>query len=221
MLNPPKSAHGHWIAVVRDTVEVVAIIAAGIWAIYTFIYVQQIKPDSEAPSVNMTGTLDRVGERDGMIALRYNIAIRNTGTVPVVMVAAGFTVMGERFAASGLPLQPTTSDGAHNVYARDAHVDSSQTVYRQYRLTRNADPHYQNSFTILPGDTLPESGVIAVRRGRYDEVVLDSSIAYGKDDRVYPVSVTLDVDSTIFNPITRSEKGLDTVEETLARTVLW
>ncbi|MBV9262683.1 MAG: hypothetical protein JO324_00065, partial [Candidatus Eremiobacteraeota bacterium] len=38
---------------IRIVVEIVAIVAAGIWALYTFVYEQRIKPLAEAPSFSI------------------------------------------------------------------------------------------------------------------------------------------------------------------------
>jgi hypothetical protein len=54
--------HRHHIsALVRDIVEVVAIIAAGIWALYTFVYAERVKPASEPPTVLLTGSMHMPG----------------------------------------------------------------------------------------------------------------------------------------------------------------
>ena len=54
-------------AAVRDVVEIVAIVAAGIWAIYTFVYVERLKPAWARPDVGLTASLHKLGERNGLV----------------------------------------------------------------------------------------------------------------------------------------------------------
>ena len=49
------------IAVVRDVVEVVAIVAAGIWAFYIFAYENSFKPSHAPPAINVKTTLQKLG----------------------------------------------------------------------------------------------------------------------------------------------------------------
>jgi hypothetical protein len=59
----------HTIAIARDVIEIVAIIAAGAWAFYVFIYENRIKPSFAKPDINVTASIQRLGERNGMIAI--------------------------------------------------------------------------------------------------------------------------------------------------------
>lgn len=88
----------HTIAIVRDLVEVIAILAAGAWAIYTFIYEQRIVPASQPPSVTLTGSLQRIAERGGMVQMEYRATLRNTGHTRVYVIAEGFAAVGLRYA---------------------------------------------------------------------------------------------------------------------------
>jgi hypothetical protein len=49
-----RSRDPHAFAVVRDIVEVVAIVAAGIWAFYVFAYENRIKPSLADPNVDVS-----------------------------------------------------------------------------------------------------------------------------------------------------------------------
>ena len=70
------------VGLIRDVVEVVAIVAAGAWAFYIFAYENRIKPSWASPEVNFTATMQRLGERNGLIAVRVHQTMHNFGTVP-------------------------------------------------------------------------------------------------------------------------------------------
>jgi hypothetical protein len=83
---------------IRTTVEVVAIIAAGLWALYTFVYEQRIKPLSEAPSFSLPTIVDQGSTVNGVAFLTIHKKLQNTGNVPVDIAAEALSVYGEVIA---------------------------------------------------------------------------------------------------------------------------
>ena len=63
----------------RDVVEILAIVAAGAWAFYTFVYENQIKPTLEKPEAQVESVLTKLGERNGLVAVRSRVTIANVG----------------------------------------------------------------------------------------------------------------------------------------------
>ena len=80
---------------IRIAVEVVAIIAAGLWALYTFVYEQRIKPLSEAPSFSLPTTIDQGATVNGVAFLTIHKRLQNNGNIPVDIAAEALSVYGE------------------------------------------------------------------------------------------------------------------------------
>lgn len=80
----------------RTYVEVVAIVAAGLWALYTFVYLQYIKPLGEAPSFSVSTTVDQGSTVSGVTFLTIHKRLENTGNVPIDIAAEALSVYGER-----------------------------------------------------------------------------------------------------------------------------
>lgn len=169
--------------------KVVAILAAGAWAIYTFVYEQRIKPANAPPTINLTGSLQRIGERDGMVEMAYHATLRNTGQTRIYTIADGIVAVGLRYASTQTAVTWTPAPGVTE-YDRSVRPRSRVIVYSVYELTRYADPKYPGGFEIDPGETVPFSGVFFVRKGDFDAVELQGSVAYTKYDGVYPTKVT-------------------------------
>ncbi len=89
----------HFIATVRDVVEVVAIIAAGIWAFYVFAYENRIKPSLADPDVNVTTSMQRLSDRNGLIAVGLHLQLHNIGTVKAHFLGLAINVYGQRIVA--------------------------------------------------------------------------------------------------------------------------
>ena len=80
---------------IRIAVEVVAIIAAGLWALYTFVYEQRIKPLSEAPAFSLPTIVDQGATVNGVAFLTIHKRLQNTGNIAVDIAAEALTVYGE------------------------------------------------------------------------------------------------------------------------------
>jgi hypothetical protein len=56
------------IRTIREVVEVVAILAAGFWAFYVFIYENRIKPLFSQPEINVSATMEKTSRHAGQSA---------------------------------------------------------------------------------------------------------------------------------------------------------
>lgn len=81
---------------IRIVVEIVAIVAAGLWALYTFVYVQRIKPLSEEPSFSVATTVDQSATVNGVVFVTIHKRLVNTGDVPIDVAAESLSVYGEQ-----------------------------------------------------------------------------------------------------------------------------
>jgi len=81
---------------IRIIVEIVAIVAAGLWALYTFVYVQRIKPLSEAPEFSVGVTVDQGATINGVVFLTIRKRLENTGNVPIDVAAEALSVYGRK-----------------------------------------------------------------------------------------------------------------------------
>ncbi|MBV8344469.1 MAG: hypothetical protein JO190_05675 [Candidatus Eremiobacteraeota bacterium] len=84
---------------VRTAVEIVAIVAAGLWALYTFVYEQRIKPLAEAPSFSVPTIVEQERAPDGVVFLTIRRRLQNTGNVSIDVAAEALSVYGERIAS--------------------------------------------------------------------------------------------------------------------------
>lgn len=84
---------------IRTAVEIIAIVAAGLWALYTFVYEQRIKPLAEPPEFSLPTIVDQGPTIDGVTFLTIHKRLENIGNVPVDIAAESLTVFGEKVGA--------------------------------------------------------------------------------------------------------------------------
>jgi hypothetical protein len=79
-------------ATFRHILEVVAIIAAGAWAFYTFCYQEKIKPAGEPASIEETLCITRLGRDAQRDIIDASFGFRNTGKTEIDIAADGWSL---------------------------------------------------------------------------------------------------------------------------------
>ena len=137
-------------------VEIVAIVLAGAWAFYVFIYENRIKPSFTDLQTDVSATMQKTSQRDGATGVLLKTEFRNSGTVRFYFVGYAVTVTGWKMTLSPRP-------------TNDPHIRDSQHTY--FRLSRPTSV-YGFGFITQLGDpksaTAPNSnpGVATARNTR-------------------------------------------------------
>ena len=162
-----RDGHSHPMTIVRDVVEVIAIVAAGIWAFYVFAYENRIKPSMASPDVNVTSTIRRLSERNGLIAVDVRLQLENIGSVSATFLGVALNVYGQRIVAT----QPHPVSMTHPVrYQFDAFYRTTPPVpvYTYAYVTALGDPSSSQGTELDPGTTIANDRTFYVPKGRFD-----------------------------------------------------
>jgi hypothetical protein len=163
---------------IRHAVEAIAIVAAGLWAAYVFIYQERIKPAFEPPSLQETVTFDAGKTVRGVRIAQLHIDFSNTGHVDTDVYAESETVFGDRFDAAAPAAKPTGTAGSVEVN-RMVPASKRELVYSRavlYDAALGGSEHVILSPDQHYGFTIP----IAVKHGRFDELIANVAIVYGR-----------------------------------------
>ncbi|HEX3368638.1 MAG TPA: hypothetical protein VHS56_03600, partial [Candidatus Cybelea sp.] len=169
------------IATVRDVVEIVAIVAAGAWAFYVFAYENRIKPSWANPQVNFSASLERLGQRNGLIALRLHQRLHNFGTVPAHFLGVAINVYGERVSSASARRAPPPPNTTYT-YKAFFQTTREDPVYSLAYVTSLGDPQSTQITKLDPGDTLENDYTLYVPRGRYDLLTVEISGVFTKSE---------------------------------------
>ncbi len=179
---PPRHLHVHSVPTPaerwRTLIEIVAIVAAGVWALYTFVYEQRIKPLSEQASFAVPTDISQGPTINGVAFLTIHKRLDNTGNVPIDIAAESLSVYGE---TAGQRLQgPMTQ--RHSTYYRETRYDVPRRLvkllYSFAELREGAvggnqhvnfvvPPHSSNGEDFLIAVPLKEYPLVRVRRKDY------------------------------------------------------
>jgi hypothetical protein len=173
----------HVTAIVRDVVEVVAIVIAGFWAFYVFAYENRIKPSFAKPDVNATASMQRLGEHNGLVTVSLRLQLHNVGTVKTNFVGIAINVFGERVVPATpppLPQQP----GVRYVFNGYSRTQDKATVYTVAYLTHIGDPKTGAETGLDPGTSTEIQRVFYVPKSRFDLLTMAFDAPFTKYDNI-------------------------------------
>lgn len=171
----------HAVTTVRDIVEIVAIVAAGIWAFYVFAYENRIKPSLASPDVDVKASMTRLGEHGGLIAVDLHLHLQNVSTVKAHFLGLAVNVYGQRIIVSNTPQLERPSGSRYN-FRGFFRALPRVPVYGYAYLTSLGDPSSTQDTNLDPGDTIENDYTFYVPRRRFDLLTLGVQFPYTKFD---------------------------------------
>ena len=156
-------------AAFRHIIEAVAIVCAGMWAFYTFIYQEKIKPASEPAALNVSISVHSLRHDPVRDILGLELVFRNTGKTEIDIAADGYNVWGENYANH--PRIRTNERIDRRQYDAGLPIVSRRLITAFIELRDAAQGGRLGTHIILePAESETIDEVFAVPRGAYDVV---------------------------------------------------
>ncbi len=151
----------------RHIIEAVAIVAAGVWAFYIFVYQEKIKPAGQPAALTTGISIRTLGHNVRRDILGLRVTLHNAGQTEIDIAADGYDVWGERFAQKVSLRTQRRRDQA--LTDRDLAVASRTFIHGFMELRDMAiGGHVGNHIVLEPGDTENFEDVVTVPHGLYD-----------------------------------------------------
>ncbi len=164
-------SHGSRLAKWRQIIEIAALIAAGVWAFYVFVYKERIKPASAAPNIQILRSVTHEALPRGKELVTVIITLKNLGTVDVEMGGLIVNAYGIRYTDRIDDLAPALRTTGL-MTASHGLLDSKPVLLYTYSAIwiplGSARP-----FKILSGDTFTIPMSFVIHSGSYDTLRLD------------------------------------------------
>jgi len=194
----PSSPRGFDAERLNSLVQTLAIIGAGAWGVYTFIYEARIQPSLEPPAVSVSTRLEKAGERDNRIAIRSTVTRKNVGQTGVRVLGLVYNVIGVRAQFNDSPTEITGGERGRAdrvAVARDYTFDEPGTVIlHQGTLFAGAGDDDAEPSNLNPGEAVSRDLIVYADRTRYDLVRFEVGLAYTKDGDL-PVRLRLEANA--------------------------
>jgi hypothetical protein len=181
----PESGHRFDAAALSGWTQTLAIVAAGAWAVYTFIYEARIKPSLAPPAISVTTNLVKAGERGDRVAIRSTVTRTNVGQTEVRVLGLTYNVVGikARFepeatgaASVDKPPPASTIEEARGYTLSDP----GAVILRQGVLFAGATDGPAQPSDLNPGEAVSRDLIFYADRAAFDSVRVKVSFAFAK-----------------------------------------
>ncbi len=203
--------HHSRLRAVRDLAEVIAIVAAGMWALYIFVYEQRIKPALQQPAVNTYVNVRSTvaGTKQFIILTRH---FDNVGDVTADVAAEAMSVYGETLAPRKR-FAPARLASSGEIRA-DLERSSRSLLFTYYRLRAGALGGEPNVHILLrPHSSFAERYVVVVPAGEFQMVRVRTGDVTYKAPSTQKIRVRVSRDSLGGFVLRESSVGLDDFDD--------
>ncbi len=178
-------------ATFRHIIEAVAIVAAGAWAFYTFVYQEKLKPQSQPASLSLEISMYEISHTARHDIVGVKVSFRNSGQTEIDVAADGFSVWGERFGHAVVARRHEL--GSLSTFDRDL-ASPSKTVVRSWIELRDmaVGGYVGNHIIMEPADTESLVYTIAIPHDAYDLLYARVIAVPLKTSQVKKIPVTIE-----------------------------
>jgi hypothetical protein len=182
---PEPTASRFSMEMLSSVVQTLAIVLAGAWGVYTFIYEAKIAPALAPPSVSVTSRLERVGQRGELVAIRSTVTRTNVGQAEVRVLGLTYNVVGVRTrfgdaaAAGAMPEQlPRSSTIAQAKYYDEP--ESDEVILRHGVLFEGATALPSEPSALNPSEAVSRDLIFYADPTRFDSIRFLVELSYAK-----------------------------------------
>lgn len=164
----------HW----RHIAEIVAIVAAAVWALYVFVFQEIIKPASQPPELQPTYAVEHTTLPDGNEFVKVRTELRNNGSSTIYMAGLSMKIYGQRFENTDASIAGDPSSGS--VHANRT-LERTKPVFL-YASAFLLKPFGRNvTLDIQPSTSFNGFGNFAVTPRQYDVITVSLEWCFTKD----------------------------------------
>jgi hypothetical protein len=177
-------------ATFRHIIEAVAIVAAGAWAFYVFVYQEKIKPQSQPASLTIDVSMYEISHTARLDIVGVKLVFRNSGQTEIDVAADGFSVWGERFGRAVVARRRELP--FYSGFDRDLKVESKTVVRSSMELRDMAVGGVPGNHIIMePADLETLVYTIVIPHDAYDLLYARVIAVPLKTSQVSKIPVTI------------------------------
>ena len=182
---PGPTASRFGMEALSSAVQTLAIVLAGAWGVYTFVYEAKIAPGLAPPSVSVKSTLERVGRRGDLVAIRSTVTRTNVGQAEVRVLGLTYNVVGVKVRFGEAPAagaMPERLPGSSTI-AQARYYDESgggEVILRHGVLFEGATALPSEPSGLNPGEAVSRDLIFYADPTRFDSIRFQVELSYAK-----------------------------------------
>jgi hypothetical protein len=187
---PAFSLRSRHTRTLRDAAEVAAILIAGVWALYVFVYENRIVPALEPPTPSIAIEMRHVGNDGNLAVVRLDETIHNPGPTEVHFLGYAVTVFGSRVVPSASMQAAKTGIGQNDLEAYNTYT-TGVPIFREAFVSAQGNAKSTRGFDIEPTQTTAFSKEFYVPRNRFDRLEAWVGAVYVKSLDSIPTTLVI------------------------------
>lgn len=176
-----EEIHHHKSHLVQTWVQIIALVGAFLWGVYTFVYQQTIVPRHLPPYLTVTSELQKAGENGSLISVRGNIRVKNNSKTRVWVVAAWYNAYGMRIVPEDLNDEKFTN--LTNKYLTQGDGEFPRQ-FGAAQLETVFTGKFMDGFWFDPDDEWAKEIQFYIVKGKYDRIQFDVDVDMGRDNKL-------------------------------------
>jgi hypothetical protein len=185
-----SAPHSRHTRTLRDVVEVAAILVAGIWALYVFVYENRIVPALAPPTPSISVELRHVGNDGNLAVIRLVETIHNPGPTEVYFLGYAVTVFGDRVIAS-----PSRQPAKASIEQNDLEAYNTYSpqipIFREAFVTAQGNRNSGRGMQLEPLQTETTNKEFYVPRSGFDRLTARVVAVYVKSADAIPTTLVI------------------------------
>jgi hypothetical protein len=177
----------------REIVEVIAILLAGMWALYVFVFENEIRPAFAPPTPSFTVEMRHVGDDRNLAVVRVEVTLRNPGSADVKFLGYSLTALGSKVDGVASP-RPAASDPFDNKLEAYNTYSKAEPVFRDAFVTSQGNPKASRGLFLNAGQTTTLFDEFYVPKGRFDRLVAWLISDYTNSGAIIPTQLAIKSD---------------------------
>jgi len=185
-------------------VQTIAIMVAGIWGVYTFIYQAKIAPSLAPPTLSVTSTLEKAGQKGNLIAIHSTVTRTNVGQARVRLLGITYNLIGikEHFGSSAVSNSEFTTRVASSSSVLEPRYygkpDKREVILRVGNLFEGATNLPAYPAELNPGESISRDMVFYADQAMFDSLRFQVRLLYEKiSDEPIPLVFNVDGEGMI------------------------
>lgn len=166
----------HW----RHLIEVIAIVGAGLWALYVFVYQEKIKPNLDPPELQGTLSVEHWNLPDNRELIKTILLTKNNGVTPLRVGVVAINVYGVKYGLAPPPHLVVEKNDEYRGAGSSIQIVRSKMLSSTIFVSKIFGG--RGDFSIDPGDSQPYYPSNVVRKGEYDAVIIEYGACYQRQD---------------------------------------
>lgn len=152
----------------KESAQFFAILFAGFWGVYTFIYKDIIVPARRPPAVTLTAKIEELNRADGMILVRAQLVVANRGDAKVWVPTLWWNVYGVSYGREDRTASRFTTDVRPLLQRGDQSVSRFSNVRLVEIVAAGRVPNHEYWFQ--PNDEAIQEQLFFVPESQFDAV---------------------------------------------------